>query len=250
MINMSSMELNERIKFARMAASLTQADLARACKVSRAAVNGWESGNVKNLRNAHLFAVSRATGYSPEWIATERGPELSAASAQGSVKRSSDVRWLGQMETWDNSTPLHEDDIELPFFREIELAAGDGRTQVIENHGEKLRFGKASIKGAGVDPSCAACAVLSGNSGEPVMPDGTTIGIDTGSTSVKDGSIFALDHDGMLRVKQLYRLPGGRLRLRSFNRDEHPDEDYSHEESVDKIRIIGRVFWWSVMVAG
>ena len=247
LLNMFGMELNERIKFARTSAGLTQAELARVCKVSRAAVNGWESGSVKNLRNAHLFAVSKATGYSPEWLATERGPELATASTGMKDADSSDVQWLGQLDAWDSDTPLHEDEVELSLFREVEMAAGNGRTEVIENHGAKLRFARSTLRRAGVEPENAACAVLKGNSGEPVLPDGATVGIDTGDKSIRDGEIYALDHDGLLRVKQMYRLPGSKIRLRSFNRDEHPDEEYSPDETVENIRIIGRVFWWSVL---
>ena len=54
--------------------------------------------------------------------------------------------------------------------------------------------------------------------------DGSTIGVDTATTHITDGEIYALEHDGMLRVKFVYRLPGGGIRLRSFNREEYPDE--------------------------
>ncbi|WP_438501849.1 S24 family peptidase, partial [Neisseria meningitidis] len=55
----------------------------------------------------------------------------------------------------------------------------------------------------------------------------SSIGVDTATTHITDGEIYALEHDGMLRVKFVYRLPGGGIRLRSFNREEYPDEEYS-----------------------
>ena len=78
---------------------------------------------------------------------------------------------------------------------------------------------------------------------EPVFPDGSTVGVDRGATTVVDGKVYALQDDGMLRIKALYRLPGGRVRIRSFNREEHPDE----ERDVASLHIIGRVFWSSVL---
>ncbi|MDF5997552.1 hypothetical protein P4050_00565 [Pseudomonas aeruginosa] len=39
--------------------------------------------------------------------------------------------------------------------------------------------------------------------------NGATIGVDESATRVLDGEIYALEHDGMLRVKYLYRLPAG-----------------------------------------
>ncbi len=68
------------------------------------------------------------------------------------------------------------------------------------------------------------------------------------SYRIIDGQIYALDHDGLLRIKFLYRLPGGALRLRSYNREEYGDEDYSFDEIMEqRIQIIGRVFWWSTL---
>ncbi|MNC83010.1 HTH-type transcriptional regulator PrtR [compost metagenome] len=47
-------------------------------------------------------------------------------------------------------------------------------------------------------------------------------------------------------MKQLYRLPTG-IRLRSFNREEHPDEDYSFQDmQEEQILILGHVFWWGM----
>jgi len=89
---------------------------------------------------------------------------------------------------------------------------------------------------------------VSGNSMEPVLPDGSTVGVDQGATSVVDGKMYALNHGGQLRVKMLYRLPGGGIRMRSYNREEHRDEEYSAQDMIDKeIVVLGRVFWSSVL---
>lgn len=78
--------------------------------------------------------------------------------------------------------------------------------------------------------------------------NGATIGVDRSATRILDGEIYALEHDGMLRVKYLYRLPAGGMRLRSFNTTEHPDEEYSAEQiETQQIRILGWVFWWSTL---
>jgi phage repressor protein C with HTH and peptisase S24 domain len=47
----------------------------------------------------------------------------------------------------------------------------------------------------------------------------------------------------VLKPRQyLYRLPGNKIRIHSENPD-YPDEIVDGEE----IRVIGRVFWWSVL---
>lgn len=159
-----------------------------------------------------------------------------------------ELEFFGHMDAWDSNTPLDEDEVELPLFREVELAAGAGQTQVIENHGAKLRFAKSTLSRAGVVEENAACAFVRGNSMEPVMPDGTCVGVNTGDTAIRDGEIYAIDHDGMLRVKYLHRRPGGGIKIVSQNATEHATEEYSAQDVIDNnIRIIGRVFWWSVL---
>ncbi|WP_315810408.1 LexA family transcriptional regulator [Pseudomonas sp. C9-3] len=150
----------------------------------------------------------------------------------------------GPIEVWSDDTPVPDDEIAVPFLKEVELAAGSGRLSIELNDRRRLRFGKYSLRNQGVDPEGARCVTVSGNSMEPVLRNGSTVGVDTSQTRVIDGDMYAINHSGQLRVKQLYRLPGGGLRVRSFNRDEHPDEEYTIEEIQDQeLIIIGRVFW-------
>lgn len=158
-----------------------------------------------------------------------------------------ELEFFGHMDAWDSNTPLDEDEVELPLFREVELAAGGGATQVIENHGAKLRFAKSTLSRAGVPAEAAACAFVRGNSMEPVMPDGTCVGVNTADKTIRDGEIYAIDHGGMLRVKYLHRRPGGGIKIVSQNASEHPVEEVTAEEMAANVRVIGRVFWWSVL---
>lgn len=44
---------------------------------------------------------------------------------------------------WDSNTPLGDDEVEIPYFKSIELAAGDGCCTNEDHNGYKLRFSKA-----------------------------------------------------------------------------------------------------------
>ncbi|MCO4022097.1 helix-turn-helix transcriptional regulator [Pseudomonas aeruginosa] len=155
---------------------------------------------------------------------------------------------MGPVEAWDDGTPLGPDEVEIPFFKEVELAAGLGSTVRIENHGRKLRFGKRTLQSKQIQPCQAACVTVAGNSMEPVLPDGCTVAVDTGATAIQDGKMYAIDHAGQLRVKLLYSLPGGGLRIRSYNDEEYPDERYEASYVREHIRIIGKVFWYAVLL--
>ncbi|WP_150752701.1 helix-turn-helix transcriptional regulator [Pseudomonas fluorescens] len=161
----------------------------------------------------------------------------------------SNAQYLGPIDVWDDDTPLDDDEVYVPFLKEVELSAGSGRTAVHQSHKQKLRFGKMTLRRQNVQPSEAVCVTVNGNSMEPVLPHGSTVGVDQGSNTITDGKMYAINHGGQLRVKTLYRLPGGGVRMRSYNREEHPDEEYTAEEMVAKeIIVIGKVFWYSVLL--
>jgi len=48
-------------------------------------------------------------------------------------------------------------------------------------------------------------------------------------------------------VKYLHRRPGGGIKIVSQNASEHPVEEVTAEEMASNVRVIGRVFWWSVL---
>ena len=150
---------------------------------------------------------------------------------------------------WDDDTPVADDEVSIPFLRQVELAAGSGRFAIEESDRAKLRFGKRSLRHNGVEFDHAKCVTVRGDSMLPVLRDGATVGVNAGKRTldeVIDGDLYALNHNGQLRVKQLYRLAAG-IRLRSFNRDEFPDEDYAYNDLEDEqLVILGHVFWWGM----
>lgn len=150
---------------------------------------------------------------------------------------------------WDDDTPVADDEVSIPFLRQVELAAGSGRFAIEESERAKLRFGKRSLRHNGVQFDQAKCVTVRGDSMLPVLRDGATVGVNAGKRSlddVVDGDLYAINHNGELRVKQLYRLATG-LRLRSFNHDEYPDEDYLYADLEDEqLVILGHVFWWGM----
>lgn len=259
------MKLSERIKAARTHAGLTQRELADKVGIAQTAISQLESG--KTLRSTHLFTIAEECGVSASWLVTGMGgmlldPRVQAAvsaadaafrrgyedavgeGSEDSANETAESLDLTVVEVWDDETPLADDEVEIPFLREVELSAGSGRTVIEQSSTAKLRFGKRSLRDHNVQFDKAVCVVVSGNSMEPVLPHGSTVGINTAQTSIMDGKMYALKHDGQLRVKVLYRLPGGGIRMRSLNQAEHPDESYTAAEmAAHSIHIIGRVFW-------
>lgn len=230
---------------------------------------GMNQGSFSNYLNGHrplnkeiaagLFALTGipVERYSPRLakeiaemakavgtVVAERPGAYSPATAQPAIEANAEI--IGGMAGWDSTTPLGDDEVAIPLYKEVELAAGNGATEVIEVPGRLLRFAKSTLREAGVLECNAVCATIKGRSMERLIMDGATIGIDTGTTRIEDGEIYAFDQGGMLRVKYLYRLPGGGVRIRSENDEEFPDETLTAEEFAN-VRMLGWVFWWSTV---
>jgi len=235
------MALGKRVREARERSGLTQEELARKVGMTQAAIHALEKRDSQGSRK--IAELAKALGVDMGWLANGVREAMATREPASSYhSRPNELKWAGQMEVWDSDTPIGDDEIEVPLFREVELAAGSGRTQVSENHGAKLKFAKSSLRRAGVSEDHAGCAYISGDSMARELPDGAVVGVDTADTQIRDGKLYALDHDGMLRIKQVNRMPGNGLRLVSFN-DGYPDEEYTVEQVHDLIRVIGRVFW-------
>lgn len=225
--------IGERIAQKREQAGLNQSELGRRLGLTAQAVQKWESGK-STPRNAKLQDIAAILGTSVSYLV---GDEQDKAPV------------LSDIDSWDETTPLSDDEVEVPFLREVELSAGSGRFAIQEDASERLRFPKQRLRDNSVSAGQARCVTVRGNSMTPVLRDGATVGIDLGKTGlgeIIDGDLYAVNHAGQLRVKQLYRMPTG-IRLRSFNRDDHPDEDYTFQRMQEEnLQIIGHVFWWAM----
>ncbi|WP_405120789.1 S24 family peptidase [Pseudomonas leptonychotis] len=226
---------------------LTHHSLADALDISQSGVSHYLNGtNPLNTAVASTFAELlgvEISEFSPR-LSEEIRRQAQAVISARPVEANAEL--IGTMSAWDSSTPLGDDEVAIPLYKEVELAAGCGATEVIEVPGRLLRFAKSTLREAGVMQANAVCATVKGRSMERLIMDGATIGIDTGSTAIEDGEIYAFDQGGMLRVKYLYRLPGGSVRVRSENDEEFPDETLTAEEFA-QVRMLGWVFWWSTV---
>lgn len=234
------MEFKERLKAARQYAKLNQTELAARAGLTQTSISDLERG--KSKATAFAAQIASACGVSPMWLAEGVGDMLIGVSPPPGIS-------MSDIQPWDENTPLEDDEVYVPFLREVELAAGSGRFVISESDSARLRFFKKDLRHNNVQFNNAKCVVVSGNSMLPVLRDGATVGMNVGKNSlgdIVDGDMYAINHNGQLRVKQVYRLPSG-IRLRSFNRDEHPDEDYTFAEIQEQqIAILGHVFWWAM----
>jgi phage repressor protein C with HTH and peptisase S24 domain len=237
----------------------SEAELHRLSGVAQPTVHRILSGESKSPRHSNVEALARALRVSAYWLrvgdnnltsnSTLKDPAPEGSKTTHQQKYPVDeLEFIGKFNDSDNGTSLGEGGVEVPMYREVDLDSESGQTQVVESKGETKTLSKLMLKQAGILVENVACARVSGNSMEPVLPHGATVGVNTVEKKIIDGKLFAIDQNGMLRIKQVFRIPGGGIRLASFNKSEHPDEDYSQEYMAKNIRTIGRVFWYESFV--
>lgn len=247
--------LAEIIAESRKKAGLNQSELARRLDITPQSVQAWESGRA-TPRPAALSPLAKILGIEPAVLIAailDNAPGDTREKSLRLIRQAYDDR-KAELESdseedvsiWDRKAPVDEGEVYAPFLVEVELSAGSGRTVIEESSSSKVRFDRATLRSHGVRFDKVVCVTVQGDSMGPVFPDGSTVGVDTGSTIIRDGKIYAINQTGHLRIKTLHRLPDGGVRIRSFNRQEYPDEEYSLEEMDQRdISIIGRVFWSS-----
>ena len=225
---------------------LTQAILAEKLDVSQGAVNMYlNSINPLNTQIASRFAELlnvQVSDFSPR-LAAEIERMAKNVTPASTAPRINEITDIHRPMLWSSNTPLPEDDyVFAPFLKETELRGGDGSFEIPDYNGFRLPFGKATLHRKGIMPDNVICCTLTGDSMEPRIPEYATIAVDKGIERIRDGKIYAFQHGELFRVKYLSRLPGNKVRIRSEN-ENYEDEIVDGED----IRVIGRVFWWSVL---
>ncbi len=130
----------------------------------------------------------------------------------------------------------------VPIRRlDVRLSAGHGRLITSEDELSRLSFRADFLRSVGASPDHTVSVSVQGDSMEPLIPDGATILVNRGSTSIVNGKVYAFRRHGDLLVKRLYKGNGGFIA-----RSENPAggyEDLHLNEEDPEIEIIGRAFW-------
>ncbi|RLL32497.1 helix-turn-helix transcriptional regulator [Acinetobacter cumulans] len=200
------------------ASKSSQEETARALNESPQTITNWKKRGISKsgaLKAAAIFGVS------VDWLLTGEDSGL-----DGLVTKVSE---------WDTDTPVDNDEVEIPFYKEILVSCGSGSlVEIIGNETRKLRLSKSTLRQYGVESANAYALTAFGDSMTPVINNGATVYVDLGRTSIVDGKIYAINHGGLFKFKYLYRMPKGGVRIVSANKDEYPEEILTAEDIMDQ----------------
>lgn len=219
-------EVRDRIVQRMKALNLKQVDLVELTGSSKGTVSKWISG-MNTPSNTILPTLAKTLQTSSEWL------------IHGNESYN-----FQKINTWDDDTPLDDDEVEIKFFKDFRFACGDGSAgEALDNEGRKLRLSKITLKRLHIEKTNAIATTAEGDSMSPTIKDGDTIHIDLGRKQIKDGRIFAICHGGLFKAKRLYNLPLGGVRIVSDNAVEFPEEHLTAQEIQEQqFEVLGWVW--------
>ena len=223
--------LKDRLQQARKTKSLTQQELAEKAGVTQGTIFHLESGRNKSSRN--ILKIAKALDVNARWLMYGENSEVKGDNASPS-----DLTFA----PWDDETPEYDDEVVIPYLKEVCLSAGHGSEALEDYQGRKLRFSKKLFQQKNINPEHAVCLTVHGESMEPVFMDGATVGVNLEDKYIKDGFVYAINNEGLLQIKALRRLSIDKIQIESY----HPD--YPREiKTLEQVEILGKIFWYSVV---
>lgn len=245
------MTTGARIKQARLAAGLTQTELADKIGVKFSAIHKYETGMVKNLKRDTIAALARALDVKPSWLMCMDDPEPVSDIIPMPIEREErdiDPIWDGLNE--DGQTSLCEYGNFLLGQEKYRSKETPKRpvviTRIIPLLGQSFAAGSPETPGDlfmqdyhTTDPRAEFAIHVNGNSMEPYLADGSVaLGV---KRKPMDGEVGAFWLDGGFLVKQVCQDSQGNIYLFSLNRErEDADETIWHDSGRD-LRCVGTI---------
>lgn len=234
------MKIAEWVRLARKHIGWTQEQLGAALNLTKGNISAWENDR-HDPSFDQIMQISRLTGFA---ISASPDISMTGLSVQEPEPPYGHAAQppMSPILAWEHPDDLPEGEFVMIPRLDVTLSAGPGREQHVDVGFTKSvpqAFRADWIRAERLKPAKLAAMTAKGESMEPAIFDGDSLLIDTSQTEVQDGRVYALWYEGGERVKRLYRLPGGGLRIQSDN-PKHLSIDIPPTQT-DAVRIIGRV---------
>ncbi|WP_408737421.1 LexA family transcriptional regulator [Acetobacter senegalensis] len=120
----------------------------------------------------------------------------------------------------------------------------------LDDREEGLRVGKGWLETTLTRPTIAALRLtdVTGDAMAPTLLHGDLVMIDTASTQVQGGALYALKVDETVMLRRLDLRLGGGIRVLADN-DRYPPQDLSAED-IQSLKVIGEVVWFGGLPRG
>lgn len=190
---------------------LSQAGLARACKIKAPSVSNWLSGATKTLKGENLLNASAYLGVSPQWLSTGKG-----------AMRPGDGQEIISVAGSPGETPSG-----YVRFQLLEGAGGMGAGVVNEDYPEVIREMDVAEwevrRKLGFLPSPGRIRLITGRgpSMRPMIDNGDVVMVDTAVAHFDGDAVYVINVGGETQIKML-QMRGDGLYVVSANQDYPP----------------------------
>jgi phage repressor protein C with HTH and peptisase S24 domain len=182
--------LAERLRAALNESGMNQSELARRIGVTRGAVSFWLTGATTNLVGDNLLKAAKALHVSANWLSTGRGRMKLTPAKELSL----------------------EDNPDYPAIKRVKIKISAGVTgfgiEPLDEDHAPIVFSRSWYETNGYKPEHLIAIKVSGASMEPGMFDGDWVVVNTADVNPRDGVAFALNYDGEVVIKRIFRNDG------------------------------------------
>jgi hypothetical protein len=264
------MELGKRFEVAFELAGKRAPDVSRETGVPVASINALIRRNSKRSEfTEQILSALPPHLVNHDWVRTGRGSaapdKKPAAKVQAQVVQApapapvpvpvpvpTVARSVDQVVVYEASTLIHSWEhreelpagiacVLIPKLGVVRDSDGAGResAKTVLLVQDVQAFRAEWIRQGKLKPAALAWLQVRDDSMEPILFPGDCCVIDTLSTDVADGRVYAVYYGGQERLRRLFTLPGGKLRIAPASPD-FAAIDLSAED-VKAVKIIGRV---------
>lgn len=245
--NRPSMSLGERVGVALEMCGIRPPDLARSSGVEVATINALIRRKSKSsLYLEQLLQHLPASRVNLQWIRTGLGSPEPALRAIERAGESADPNNLSGRLIAPVAPVLSWEHRQLPAAAELvfipRLAPQESPEkgfQVLLARTEVKSFRAEGIRTDQLDPTGLGWETMPDSSMESVIYQGDSYLTDTNQTAIIDGRTYAVWYNMQLRVRKLFSMPGGALRMET-NNPAFPAVQLTADEARF-VQIVGRV---------
>jgi phage repressor protein C with HTH and peptisase S24 domain len=213
---------------------ISENELSERTGVPQPTINRILRGESKDPRDRTVLPLAAFFGVPLEVM--KRGDALDPKAAIPVTVRAYDVEPVEADEGFDPDTEAMVDSVE------IEISAGNGTVvpEFVPTR-TRQRYTLKWFKDMGAKPEDVRIAGIHGDSMEPTLYSTDRIAFDLGKTRIISGRVYVLSLGFEARVKRLFRVADGRIRVVSDNPDKSRYPDEFVEDETAGFLVIGEV---------
>lgn len=245
------MSLGNRIRTLRKSLGLSQPALAKKAGLGQSTISDLENDK-KGTSAENLLAISKVLGTSQEYLLTGKYPltggnntvEFDANS--GAIDYSNiDFSNIDHYENPIFQFQLQESNTDIKFVEDIMIFCEGLEFKGIKELEKRIIVRKSDLEDRDIKPDNCIAFTSTDDAMFPTIKDKDIVYVDLGRKTIKNGKVFVICHGGLYKIRRLYQMPLGGVRIVCDNSSEYPEEKLTAQEIIDqRFQVVGWAWSW------